>query len=191
MSELAQIEPQITEQVSPNADFLAEIPLFGGLEQKTREYFAAKLQLVRLVPGQVVYEEGDTARELYILVSGSCGVFKPGERGDDMINTLKPRDFFGDMSFIDMQHRSATVRAQETTVLWRLTYGALREAYLHDTKSYTLVVMNIAREMSRRLRRADYQRKSFAEMPVSKRGPASVIGRIGLRAMTNLRRKEQ
>ncbi len=189
MSDLAQTEPaDVVEQLAPNADFLAEIPLFGGLDQETRNYFSAKLQLVRLVSGQIVYEEGDSARELFILVSGSCGVFKPGERGDDMLHTLKPRDFFGDMSFIDMQHRSATVRAQENTVLWRLTYGALREAYLHDAKSYTLVVMNIAREMSRRLRRADYQRKSFADMPVSKRGPASVIGRIGLRAMTNLRR---
>ena len=190
MSDLAQMESEYIERLAPDANFLAEIPLFGGLDQNTRNYFSAKLQLIRLVPGQIVYEEGDTARELYIVVSGSCGVFKPGERGDDMLNTLKPRDFFGDMSFIDMQHRSATVRAQESTVLWRLTYGALREAYLHDTKSYTLVVMNIAREMSRRLRRADYQRKSFADMPVNKRNPASVIGRIGLRAMTNLRRKD-
>ena len=191
MSGLAQMEPDFIERLVPNADFLAEIPLFGGLDQQTRSYFTEKLQLIKMVPGQVVYEEGETARELYIVVSGSCGVFKPGERGDDMINTLKSRDFFGDMSFIDMQHRSATVRAQENTILWRLSYGALREAYLHDAKSYTLVVMNIAREMSRRLRRADYQHKTLADMPVSKRSTASVIGRIGLRAMTNLRRKEQ
>lgn len=188
MSDLAQIEETMDEQDQANPEILSMIPLFGGLAPEMLSYFVSKLQRVNLIPGQVVYDEGDAAHDLYIVATGSCAVYKPTSHGDNMLNTLKPRDFFGDMSFIDMQHRSATVRAHERSVLWRLSYSALREAYLHDPKSYTLVVMNIAREMSRRLRRADYQRHSGQESNPVRRKAASVIGRIGMRSMTVLRR---
>lgn len=190
MGDLAQIEVQMGECDQASPELLSEIPLFGGLSPELRGYFASKLQRVNLIPGQVVYDEGDAAHDLYIVATGSCAVYKPTLHGDNLLNTLKPRDFFGDMSFIDMQHRSATVRAHERSMLWRLSYGALREAYLHDPKSYTLVVMNIAREMSRRLRRADYQRHSGQDSNPVRHKAASVIGRIGMRSMTVLRRND-
>jgi len=109
----------------------------------------------QLAAGGVVYEEGDPAREMYVLVSGRLEVFKPSLSVDVPLTDLLPGDFFGDMSFIDMQPRSGTVRASEPSVLWRLDYTVLRDTYQSDLKCYTLVVMNIAREMSRRLRRAD------------------------------------
>lgn len=117
--------------------------------------FCARLVRIEIAPGDLVYEEGDPAHEMYVVVEGKLEVFKPSRSIDLPLTELVPGDFFGDMSFIDMQPRSATVRAADHTALWKLSYGELRKTYEQDLKCYTLVVMNIARELSRRLRRAD------------------------------------
>ena len=175
--------------LDPTASTLGQCSLFGGIELCHCEYFCTRLERVDLVPGEVVYEEGDPAHELFVVASGRLHAFKPSQSANVPLAELLPGEFFGDMSFIDMQPRSATVRAVEPTVLWRMSSSSLREAYLRDLKCYTLVVMNIAREMSRRLRRADYYRTLFdseghAMTRTQRAGAASVIGRIGRRAMT-------
>jgi CRP-like cAMP-binding protein len=143
----------------PSPELLAVCPLFGGLSSECCAAFAQRLVRVELVAGQTVYDEGDPAHELYIVAEGRLEVFKTTLSPDLALTDLHPGDFFGDMSFIDMQPRSATIRAALPSAIWRLDYAVLRETYQLDMKCYTLVVMNIAREMSRRLRRADRGRK--------------------------------
>ncbi len=144
----------------PTPEILASYALFGGLDPQCCALLAAQLQVVNWPAGHVVYEEGDPAHALYVVVSGKLQVRKTvGQAGDALgLTHLGPGDFFGEMSFLDMQPRSASVQALEPVEMWRLDYGALREAYKGNIKCYTLVVMNIAREMSRRLRRADQSR---------------------------------
>ncbi len=190
MSESAQLAPAASgiRVDEPSGELIASLSLFGGLEPEICNYFASRLERVDLVAGEVVYEEGDPAHELFIVATGQLKVFKPSRSADVALAELGDGEFFGDMSFIDMQPRSATVRASQATTVWRLPYGTLREAYLRDLKCYTLVVMNIAREMSRRLRRADtYRQLMRGESPVqrpSRSTTAGVIGRIGLRGLT-------
>jgi CRP/FNR family transcriptional regulator, cyclic AMP receptor protein len=61
----------------------------------------------------------------------------------------------GEMSLIDIQPRSATVRAVAPSVLLRLEHSEIGKLYRSHPEVYTLLVLNIAREISRRLRRAD------------------------------------
>jgi CRP/FNR family cyclic AMP-dependent transcriptional regulator len=68
---------------------------------------------------------------------------------------LGPNDGFGEMSMIDMQARSATVRALSPSRLLKLTSEDMDALYRSDLKSYTLIVLNIARDLSRRLRVTD------------------------------------
>ena len=60
------------------------------------------------------------------------------------------------MSLIDVQPRSATVRAVAPTLMLRMSSEDVEELlYRRDPKAYSLFIMNIARELSRRLRVAD------------------------------------
>ena len=68
---------------------------------------------------------------------------------------LGPNDCFGEMSMIDMQVRSATVRALAPSRLLKVTSEDMDALYRADLKSYALIVLNIARDMSRRLRVTD------------------------------------
>jgi CRP-like cAMP-binding protein len=61
----------------------------------------------------------------------------------------------GDMSIVDIQPRSASVRALAPARLLRVTTADLDNVYRTDLKSYSIVILNIARELSRRLRVTD------------------------------------
>jgi len=68
---------------------------------------------------------------------------------------LGPGDWFGEMSVLDVLPRSATTRAVSPSRLLRFTAHDLDALYRRDLRAYSLLVLNIAREMSRRLRVAD------------------------------------
>jgi CRP/FNR family transcriptional regulator, cyclic AMP receptor protein len=76
------------------------------------------------------------------------------------MSDLGPGDFFGEMTLIEMQNRSATVVAESATMLYELTAQKLYKYYKTDVYGYVLVMQNINRELCRRLRRADAR---FAE----------------------------
>ena len=147
----------------PSPDQLASFALFGGLDPSCCALLADRMSVEAIKNADVIYEEGDPAHELYVVVEGRLEVMKSTNPGLVGISPLGPGDFFGEMSFLDMQPRSATVRAVSDVKLWRMDYAALRDTYKTDMKCYTLVVMNIAREMSRRLRRADHTRLAIQQ----------------------------
>ena len=105
---------------------------------------------------EVVFKEGDQARELYVLLMGEVEVFKVLKRGAEArLATLSPGHWFGEMSVLDAHPRSASVRALEPCRLLVVTARDLDALYRRDLKSYTLLVLNIARELARRLRLVD------------------------------------
>jgi CRP/FNR family transcriptional regulator, cyclic AMP receptor protein len=136
---------------------LREVGLFGALSDATLDYLARTLPTVRIGIGDVIFREGEaSAREMYVVIQGEMEVSKRSRRGRDMrIAILGPNDWFGEMSMIDMQPRSATVRALAPSRLIRVTSADLDALYRLDLKSYALIVLNIARDLSRRLRVTD------------------------------------
>jgi CRP-like cAMP-binding protein len=68
---------------------------------------------------------------------------------------LEPGDFFGEMTLLEMQNRSATVVAESPTVLYELTAQQLYAFYKADIHAYVIVLQNINRELCRRIRRSD------------------------------------
>jgi CRP/FNR family cyclic AMP-dependent transcriptional regulator len=143
---------------------LRDIGLFGALSDEVLEKLARTLRTARVAPGETVFREDDPfAREMYVLLDGEMEVSKKSRRGRDMrVAILGPNDCFGEMSMIDMQARSATVRAVAPSRLLKVTSEDMDALYRSDLKSYTLIVLNIARDLSRRLRVTDGILAEFA-----------------------------
>ncbi|MBL8721165.1 MAG: cyclic nucleotide-binding domain-containing protein [Myxococcales bacterium] len=140
----------------PTVDALRDIGLFGALSDDVLEYLVQALPVVLKGPGDAVFREGDQAREMFVVLDGECEVLKRGKRGvEARVALLGPGDWFGEMSILDVQPRSATVIALAPSRLLRIGAEGLDQLYRRDLKAYSLIVLNIARELSRRLRVAD------------------------------------
>lgn len=135
---------------------LREVGLFGALSDEFLEHLVATLSVVQVTAGECVFREGDPAREMYVVLDGEVEVLKKSRKGrETRVAILGPNDCFGEMSIIDMQPRSATVRALGPARLLRMTTEEMDSLYRYDLKSYALIVLNLARDMSRRLRVTD------------------------------------
>lgn len=137
-------------------EFLSGIAVFGGLSEATYERLIAMLQEHRFSPGDVVCREGETGRSMYVVRSGEVVVCRSGESGQRVrVVRLGVGEIFGEMTLIDIQPRSATIVVEQPTVLYSLTNRDLYTLYHQDVEGYVMVLQNICRELSRRLRRAD------------------------------------
>ena len=136
--------------------FLLATPFFGGLPDPSLDLLISMLVERRFDAGATVVAEGEPGRSMFIVKSGRLAVSKRANSGSVIpISILEPGDFFGEMSLIEMQNRSATVLAESPTVLYELTAQELYACYKADIHAYVIVLQNINRELCRRLRRAD------------------------------------
>jgi CRP-like cAMP-binding protein len=136
--------------------FLVATPFFGGLSDASLDILVSMLVERRFDAGATVVAEGEPGRSMYIVRSGELVVSRLENSGRVIrMACLQPGDFFGEMTLIEMQNRSATVVAESPTVLYELTAGNLYSYYKADIHAYVMVMQNINRELCRRLRRAD------------------------------------
>lgn len=140
----------------PNVNDLRGIGLFGALSDDVLSQFARTLTVRVIEPGVTLFREGDDGREMFVVLQGELEVLKRSHRGTDArVALLGPGDWVGDMSIVDIQPRSASVRSLAPTRLLRISAADLDAIYRSDLKSYSIVILNIARELSRRLRVTD------------------------------------
>jgi CRP-like cAMP-binding protein len=147
------------------AEFLSQIPIFGGLSTQVLDWIAEAGSVGELPAGIQVIGEGEPARSLFVVYQGELEICKKGGHGGEVrLAVLRAGDCMGEMSLIDIQPRSATARTLTDTVLFRLGHKEIGKLYQSHPEVYTLLVLNIAREISRRLRVAD---KVLADMGVA------------------------
>ena len=136
--------------------FLLATPFFGGLSDASLDLLVSMLVERHFEAGATVVAEGEPGRSMFIVHSGELVVSQLGHSGRIIRMTdLAAGDFFGEMTLIEMQNRSATVIAESPTVLYELTAQKLYTCYKADIHAYVMVMQNLNRELCRRLRRAD------------------------------------
>ena len=135
---------------------LRNIGLFGALSDDVLNVLSGMLTVVVPEIGEVIFREGEEGSAMYVVLAGEVEITKMSRNGvDARVAMLGPGDWFGEMSIVDIQPRSASVRAIAPARLVRISAADLDSLYRHDMRSYAIVVLNLARELSRRLRVAD------------------------------------
>jgi CRP/FNR family cyclic AMP-dependent transcriptional regulator len=133
--------------------------LFGGIADADLREIRSLLQEKRFEKGKNIICEGEPGTCLYFIAQGSVEVLKKtsaAKRAEaKRIAVLRKGDTFGEMELIDTQASVATVRAIQNTVTLTLSSKDLYQIAKWNLKAFTLILMNLAREISRRLRRMD------------------------------------
>jgi len=133
------------------------MPVFGGVSEAALEFLIGLANLRRLKAGEYFFREGDDATSIFVIESGKAVIRKKWNGRMHPIKHLAQGDCFGEMALLDLYPRSASVMAEEECVAIELSQDALLKLYQHDLEQFTIIQMNIGREISRRLRLADNQ----------------------------------
>jgi len=125
--------------------------LFDGLEQEQIDNILPLMEQEYFEAGTDIIIEGERSDKLRFILEGRVAVLKSGL----VIMVLDEGAVFGEMEVLDIQPAEATVKTLAATKVMSLSIDSLGEIYDTDLKTYSFIIMNLARDLSRRLRRMD------------------------------------
>jgi CRP/FNR family cyclic AMP-dependent transcriptional regulator len=136
-------------------ELLEAMPIFGGLTEESLTFLLEISRIVSVSEGQFFFREADEASSMFVLEEGRVAILKKWEDKDHLLGYLGKGDCFGEVALLDLCPRSASVLAVGDCNAIELSTAAFHELYSKSLAQFTLIQMNMGREVSRRLRRAD------------------------------------
>jgi CRP/FNR family cyclic AMP-dependent transcriptional regulator len=133
---------------------LARAPIFSVLGRRSLAALARAATIRRFTPGDLLVKEGDEAVAFFVVCEGQLEAVKElGKKGERVVGTLNPGDFFGEMALLDGFPRGASVRAATDCECLVLT----RWDFLAELRGNIQVALAILPVLSRRLRECENQ----------------------------------
>lgn len=133
---------------------LVRSTIFSVLEQRSLNALARAATVRRFTPGDLLVKEGDEAVAFFVVCEGQLEAVKGlGRKGERVVGTLNPGDFFGEMALLDGYPRAAAVRAATDCECLVLT----RWDFLAEVRGNIQVALAILPVLSRRLRECENQ----------------------------------
>ncbi len=108
-------------------------------------------EIIFLQPDEILLREGEESSVMYYLNQGSLAIFKRKGNGEQQIGTIYSGELVGEMSFLDKQPRSATVRAITECELVIIKGDKLEELLDKLPKWYRVLLVTL----TERLRKAN------------------------------------
>jgi SulP family sulfate permease len=138
---------------------LSRMDLLRHLSKQELDLFHENLVPERYAKGEMIIQENDTKRDLYLLVEGSVTVkiHLPGKNYDKRLYTYASGIVFGEIAFLDGGSRSAGVWAHEDCAVLRLPFDNFERLRSQHPELTTNLIKNIALELGQRLRRISDQ----------------------------------
>jgi len=135
--------------------FLQNISLFAAVSSDSLELLLERIRQRHVAQGAYFFREGDEGASIFVLEKGRVSILKHWQGEDYLINAFGAGDFFGEIALLDCMPRSASVIAEEDCHALELRASDVLELAGRDLEQFTMIYMNIAREIARRLRHAN------------------------------------
>ncbi|PKL12669.1 MAG: cyclic nucleotide-binding domain-containing protein [Spirochaetae bacterium HGW-Spirochaetae-8] len=139
-------------------DFFIKHSMFGGLTAAELEIIRPSLDERHYPKGTRILTQGEPNNTVYFIFEGEISIQKhPDEAAGPVrqIAVLHPGDSFGEMELIDIQPCAASVVCLTDSIVIALTNRDLYQLSKEHLQTYTMIIMNLARDISRRLRSTD------------------------------------
>src|SRR5262252_8627302 len=151
---------------------LKAVPFFTSLSDKELDVVRAAAAEKSYPKNAVVLTEGETGDSLYMIQSGKVKVFIGDEEGREIIlKILGPGAFFGEMSMIDKQPRSASITTLESSVFLVLSHAAFEKC----VEKIPRIASMVMRVLAQRVREADKKIGTLAMMDVYGRVASTLL----------------
>jgi CRP/FNR family cyclic AMP-dependent transcriptional regulator len=146
--------------------YLKEIPLFAHLKDAQLKEIASRCRKVLFKKGEVIFHKMDMSTDLYIVDSGALkAVLSDEDGGEIVLARFEAGAFFGELSLLDGQGRSATIVADSDSELSVLSQSVFLEMVTKDPK----IAIALMTTVVGRLRKADEQIEALAFQEVGER----------------------
>lgn len=143
---------------------LGEIDILAGIEGQDLDRLREVLTQREFAPGEIICKEGEEGDRMWLLAKGSVSVrlISADGRQNIRIASLARGTTIGEMALVDSVRRSATIVADEGVVCYELPLEGFTRMVAEHPVIATRILRNLARELSRRLRRTseDLRNKS-------------------------------
>jgi CRP/FNR family cyclic AMP-dependent transcriptional regulator len=164
--------PSKRQPIGERTMALKAVPFFTRLNDRELDVVRSVATEKTYPKNAVVLTEGEMGDSLYMIQSGKVKVFIGDEDGREIIlKILGPGDFFGEMSMIDKQPRSASVTTIEASMFLVLAHAGFERCVEEAPRIGTMVMQILAQ----RVREADRKIGTLALMDVYGRVASTLL----------------
>src|SRR3954447_4644901 len=140
---------------------LSCVPLFERLDAEEKSLLAAQLDEETYSNGATIFRKGEPGNSIYIVAEGEVEIYVEDTTGGRIVfETAKTGDFFGELSLLDGDPRSASAKAVADVKMLKVDRQDLELLF----QRHPAAAMDILAVIGRRLREAD---KLLGLRPVS------------------------
>ena len=153
-------------------ELLQSVSIFWDLDNDELGYIADKMVAKHFENGNYIFLEDSEGEQCFFVLEGSVKVTRLSKDGREVILAmLNEGDFFGEMSLLDGESRSANVIALEKTKVLTLD----RNDFIAVVNDYPQIAVQLLKELARRLRKSDRQIASLSLSDAEKRIALCII----------------
>ncbi len=140
----------------PILEVLAATPFLTGLNASALTLLAQEGIVQDFSPGELIVREGEAGHSLFIIVEGEVEVIKHLDSPHAVtLARFHGGTFFGEMCVVDPVPRVATVRTLSNVKVIEIKAATLHHLFQKMPDQYAIMILNLARDMARRLRSLD------------------------------------
>ena len=125
---------------------LKGVNLFSGLTGEEVFQIAQISAEERYLPEEIIFREGDVGDSMYIIIDGSVSIYNQKIE----ITTMGTGEWFGEMSLLDREPRSSSIRALTDTVVLKIE----EESFFKLVAGNIEIIQGIVKILSKRLRQS-------------------------------------
>ena len=140
-------------------EVLKTVPIFSDLSESDLKSVVNKMVSQSYKKGHVILEEDSTGDHCYFLTRGRVKITRvSSDEREVILALLGPGDFFGEMSLLDGEGRSANIVANEDAEVLTLS----RRDFLDCLETYPKIAIALLEELAIRLRKSDQHIESLS-----------------------------
>ena len=153
-------------------ELLQSVSIFWDLNEDELGHIADKMVAKHFENGNYIFLEDSEGEQCFFVLEGSVKVTRLSKDGREVILAmLNEGDFFGEMSLLDGESRSANVIALEKTKVLTLD----RNDFIAVVNDYPQIAVQLLKELARRLRKSDRHIASLSLSDAEKRIALCII----------------